>query len=669
MKQLPDFEVICHAKDDLRLEVDPCLEGLHRALPDISRLAISSSDKPALGPIDSDADVPGHPPALATPALANLTLFQGLNTDYGVIHRVMASSLSIRDTLKNLPCFSGIRDTEVVLAHLDNSITQIGHLARDPNCLLAKWNYVAWQDSESYQMEQRIRDERPHSLELTKDQDPMKHASDHERYWHFTYPCRPFDLLREDPRTKMTQQSSTEVVLLIFDTNIDGVTHAKVFFDVPRYHMIMKLEFNKWTAQERKEKRSYNLRPIVSSTDPEQKAPPTTRARFISHLEARIEREPENARHDIKLTIRSTLAELVIEDEMAWLVALNRALDDVERSLDSDKTLRSFLRTWRGTFGTSRNRLINQPFFFIPLALVAGIFGMNINEFETKLAYWHWILASITATTLTYTILYRGEIVRFLFGIPKAIKSLNLSKISSLFLLILTYITRVTYNIPRAFNISIRNNMRRSHVRRVAPAFVPFIVFILWILGDLAITGVGVWKIMTSSLSLGAKAQSNAVPQGCKLPPRSPPVSGAQHQASVIRHLVEEMREMADAQARTPAAEASRRIRVCLTPRRAALRCAAESRGPEISSTADGRRQDNTAQRSTAQRAGEREKRQTGGFPARPVFRQSPDARLVTPPPVSSTSNASPSITVAPSAVCDPTQGPAPAAAPSAAAG
>ncbi|KAH0538038.1 hypothetical protein FGG08_005350 [Glutinoglossum americanum] len=71
------------------------------------------------------------------------------------------------------------------------------------------------------------------------------------------------------------------------------------------------------------------------------------------------------------------------------------------------------------------SKLTNLAFFFIPLTLTAGVFGMNIVEWNSKLKLWNWILASVLVTLFTYTTLYFNEITSALSHGPSYLQNLD----------------------------------------------------------------------------------------------------------------------------------------------------------------------------------------------------------------------------------------------------
>ena len=94
------------------------------------------------------------------------------------------------------------------------------------------------------------------------------------------------------------------------------------------------------------------------------------------------------------------------------------------------------------------SKLTYLAFFFIPLSLVAGVFGMNVivsppnfldlgicvdvvpKEFSNKLTWWMWFSVSIGATAFTYLALYWRELFRALGRLPKLIKSMSVRGLS-----------------------------------------------------------------------------------------------------------------------------------------------------------------------------------------------------------------------------------------------
>ncbi|KAF3223479.1 hypothetical protein TWF106_004872 [Orbilia oligospora] len=75
------------------------------------------------------------------------------------------------------------------------------------------------------------------------------------------------------------------------------------------------------------------------------------------------------------------------------------------------------------------SKLTQLAFFFIPLSLVAAIFGMNINEFENKLTWWHWLAVSVSSSSLTYILLYWSKMTNRFQQLSNLMSTLSLNRI------------------------------------------------------------------------------------------------------------------------------------------------------------------------------------------------------------------------------------------------
>jgi hypothetical protein len=70
-------------------------------------------------------------------------------------------------------------------------------------------------------------------------------------------------------------------------------------------------------------------------------------------------------------------------------------------------------------------RLTNLAFFFIPLTFVAGLFGMNVVEFDQKLTVGMWVGISAGVTALTYSIRFRRPLAAAAYQTPNTIRRLR----------------------------------------------------------------------------------------------------------------------------------------------------------------------------------------------------------------------------------------------------
>ncbi|KLU91870.1 hypothetical protein MAPG_10819 [Magnaporthiopsis poae ATCC 64411] len=115
-----------------------------------------------------------------------------------------------------------------------------------------------------------------------------------------------------------------------------------------------------------------------------------------------------------------------------------------DRALErSEKRLKATMRRLEGTYqvlmstmsileseraieqAEAVTRLTNLAFFFIPPTFVSGVFGMNIVEFDQKLAVGMWVAVSAGVTALTYFIRFRRPLVAAAYQTPKTIRRLG----------------------------------------------------------------------------------------------------------------------------------------------------------------------------------------------------------------------------------------------------
>ncbi|KAK0654875.1 cora-like Mg2+ transporter protein-domain-containing protein [Cercophora newfieldiana] len=145
-------------------------------------------------------------------------------------------------------------------------------------------------------------------------------------------------------------------------------------------------------------------------------------------------------------------------------------IDNVFQSLMSAMSIVESHKAIEQAEGVSK--LTQLAFFFIPLSLVATVFGMNVTEFTDKLTWISWVITSITVMTLTYLVVYRKEFLnwtRHTFQLITSQKSKGLRKLAVL---------------------KIQSN-------RLAYAFSALTV--------LALIGVGTWRLAISDLSIGSR--------------------------------------------------------------------------------------------------------------------------------------------------------------------
>ena len=168
------------------------------------------------------------------------------------------------------------------------------------------------------------------------------------------------------------------------------------------------------------------------------------------------------------------------------------------------------------------SKLTHLALFFIPLSLVAGLFGMNINvscwdicdplpgprrrfvydgsantctaymhsastniqtaqEFEDKLTWWYWMLGSVVASVTTYAMLYRAELLSWMRMLPSTARGLSIQCLNRLAVRWLSIVNSIAESLPVA-------------------------IVLLLFFGIIAGISVGTWKLASSELSIAAKA-------------------------------------------------------------------------------------------------------------------------------------------------------------------
>ncbi|KAK6351929.1 hypothetical protein TWF718_005074 [Orbilia javanica] len=119
---------------------------------------------------------------------------------------------------------------------------------------------------------------------------------------------------------------------------------------------------------------------------------------------------------------------------LGYLKTVALTVDRVQKRVDSDHqaimSSMSILESGRAIAeATVVSKLTQLAFFFIPLSLVAAVFGMNINEFEGRLTWWHWLVGSVSSSAATYILLYWTEMTTKLQRYLNKISGLSLESI------------------------------------------------------------------------------------------------------------------------------------------------------------------------------------------------------------------------------------------------
>ncbi|KAK6522469.1 hypothetical protein TWF281_003030 [Arthrobotrys megalospora] len=138
---------------------------------------------------------------------------------------------------------------------------------------------------------------------------------------------------------------------------------------------------------------------------------------------------------------------------LAQIHALSSAVDRASKRVDSDhQALMSSISIVESERAIAEAEVVSKltqlAFFFIPLSLVAAVFGMNINEFEGRLTWWHWLVLSLSASFFTYALLYRAEIFANLRHFPSLVRGLSIRSLSKLAFQWLRILEFVLGNLP-----------------------------------------------------------------------------------------------------------------------------------------------------------------------------------------------------------------------------
>jgi succinate dehydrogenase hydrophobic anchor subunit len=159
--------------------------------------------------------------------------------------------------------------------------------------------------------------------------------------------------------------------------------------------------------------------------------------------------------------------------ETAWQ-SLNKRMDGTYQAVMSTMSIIESDRAVKEAEAVTK--LTNLAFFFIPLSLVAAILAMPLKEFEgsKNLKVWLWVTVSLSVMTITYSILYWKNVVRFTQAAIKYLKTFEIDKLKTLLFFLFS-------------------------------AGVYLFLFLIC-LGVVAVGGIGVWKIVTDHhLSEAAK--------------------------------------------------------------------------------------------------------------------------------------------------------------------
>ncbi|KAK4452489.1 hypothetical protein QBC34DRAFT_456517 [Podospora aff. communis PSN243] len=126
------------------------------------------------------------------------------------------------------------------------------------------------------------------------------------------------------------------------------------------------------------------------------------------------------------LKLHAQVLDAVIEEN----AAMRRRLDSVYHAVMSTMQIVESKRAIEEAEMVSK--LTHLAFFFIPLTLVTGVFGMNITEFNGELGIGAWAGTSLCVTIASYFILHRREIVHLAVQMPQHVRSLSMRRLSGI---------------------------------------------------------------------------------------------------------------------------------------------------------------------------------------------------------------------------------------------
>ncbi|KAK0631231.1 hypothetical protein B0T14DRAFT_596948 [Immersiella caudata] len=426
--------------------------------------------------------------------------------------------------------------------------------------LITKWSRVANQVREVWIREKRLRDGNPFNV---NHHDPAASSLDHEKLVHTSRPYRPYDPIFEytsmretasehegnlqrkrsghdavaadDPEMQKRPRRRTTVIEPSFQefqfirhtvrdslcmyhgVDVTGQERVIVLSDPVHSHQRIKVKYSLWAGGEPSQD-------VINGRCFENDE--STRTRLLMLLEASLKHP--GGPSSLVTWVRDAIVCLILSDETRLMVAVGRALDEMElamatKTYDRWRTnapawrnhlyhqletlsyledvlegsellsrvrsrrthMESLARRLDSSFQTLTatmsiiesgkaiqqaeevTRLTNLAFFFIPLSLVASVFGMNVIEFDQRLTSWMWLSASLFVTFLTYSVRFRRPISHAIVSTPETVRTLRWGA---------------------AFALS----------RRVAQLVRPWVILLIF-LGSMAGFAAGLWLVATHS--------------------------------------------------------------------------------------------------------------------------------------------------------------------------
>ncbi|KXX75538.1 Endo-1,4-beta-xylanase A [Madurella mycetomatis] len=408
--------------------------------------------------------------------------------------------------------------------------------------LFTKWATPVTQFREQWDIEQRIAINKPYDSDTARD--PSELRLDHVRYERDPlFPARPYHPISSlDLGQGEVSHAAIECVSMYFKRT-NGVNTGFLLFDPPRFHRKTHKRYDFWSDLDRPDTVTHESVFLSKQTcrdrfvETLQKAPRSElrgdTAREISNALLEIILEDELAvLTKINESLDSIDLSMASDDFLSkamytwrdrfgrWRNLLSSTRNSVEylscaqqvwdaaagsdplgltgrlRSLQGhvhstcsriDSTFQAFASTM--SIVESRRaiqqaetvtKLTRLAFFFVPPTLITGVFGANINEFNNQLTVWHWVVASLSTSLLTYLVSYRRQVLRLLIHSSHLLADTSLNRLSKIAIRWLT-IARATW--------------------RAAP---DLLVIGLW-LGLNAVVIMSLWQVIESPIALEAK--------------------------------------------------------------------------------------------------------------------------------------------------------------------
>ncbi|KAF1993736.1 hypothetical protein P154DRAFT_582509 [Amniculicola lignicola CBS 123094] len=212
-------------------------------------------------------------------------------------------------------------------------------------------------------------------------------------------------------------------VLSGIDYSLDSISLAmSIDEDVRDYERSWRDLFGKWKNGLTRQQKSieYGIKAIkhsqsaISVFNPSILATqPGSSQQIITHSAPSFLQELKGIKEDVEKAVRRTEATFNSLMATMSIIESRRAISQAE----------------------SVTKLTSLAFFFIPLTLSATVFSINV-EFEGKLKAWMWAVTSLVVMTLTYSLLYWGDISDFIIRSPSLLQTLNYKRLQVFFLLL-----------------------------------------------------------------------------------------------------------------------------------------------------------------------------------------------------------------------------------------